>query len=142
MKVITLTPQHETSLKDGESHVMGVAADLRTLADATERWEELGVPFVEVIKGEPGEELLHQREHSFRGFIQSIYNDLAPEMRHQYMQDVADGRIVFNVPVNRDNSEAVVRVAQSVGARHIARYGVAEESYESPPAVYSGHPRI
>lgn len=132
MKVITLTPKHETEIRPGTHRVMGSAADLRNLADMTERWEAIGVPFIEVIKGEPGEKLLDDREHSLEGFFESIYDDLSTDMRREYMQDVAAGRIVFTVPVTSDNSVAVVQAAQACGARHLARFGLISETYPTP----------
>src|SRR5688572_19378736 len=124
MRIIRISAASDPAALSGASRVMGVIPGQPELDDLIRALEAVGVSTVEILEGESGAGYLHQRERSFRAFLDLFLEDLETEMRHRYALEVEQGRLVFAVPVTRSNKEAVIEAVRARGASHVAHFGM------------------
>ena len=136
MKTTHLSADSASSVSSQAKNVMGVVADHGELEQLSQALDSMGVNEIEVLQGNRGREHLNRSQHSVEGFLNLIFGDLESEMRLCYLQEIERGRLVFAVPVTGDNADDVVRAAQELGVKHLARFGtLVNESFEQPPLV-------
>jgi hypothetical protein len=133
MRVTSISASSAPSVFSHSNRVTGVLAGHHELDALTRALECVGVSNVEILEDDAGAGYLDQREHSFRGFLEFLFSELKPDMRHRYGHEIGQGRLVFAVPVTQGTKDDVVKAVLAHGASHVAHFGKwIDESFGQP----------
>jgi len=133
MKVTYLSSESTPNVASFSDKVMGefpTREQLDAFILSLER-QRHGVATVDVLEGKAGEVCLNKLRKSVEGFLDAVLGDAETEMLHAYEKAVAQGRIVFAVPVTAATRDEVVRLAIEHGAKNVAHFGTfVNETFE------------
>jgi len=133
MRVTYLSSESTPNIASFSDKVMGefkTREQLDGFVRVLER-QKHGIETVEVLEGKAGECCLGKLKKSVEGFLDAVLGDAETEMLHAYEQAVAQGSIVFAIPVTAESRDEVVKLAIEYGAKNVAHFGTfVNETFE------------